>query len=97
MPVTIASSQVQQKFGAVFDQVVQNEDVIIERYGAPRVAMINYARYERLLRAEQELLRQRLQQASDAVAQRAAHLTEVEIDELIEEARNESQDPAATL
>lgn len=97
MSVTIASSQVQQKFGAVFDQVLQNEDVIIERYGAPRVAMINYARYERLLRAEQELLRQRLQQASDAVAQRAAQLSEVEIDDLIEEARHESQPAAATL
>jgi|LakMenE18May11ns_1017448.scaffolds.fasta_scaffold8783098_1 PHD/YefM family antitoxin component YafN of YafNO toxin-antitoxin module len=97
MSMTIASSQVQQKFGAVFDRVLQNEDVIIERYGAPRVAMINYTRYERLLRAEQELLQQRLQQASDTVARRAAHLTETEIDDLIEEARNESQPEAVTL
>ena len=97
MSTTIASSQVQQKFGAVFDRVLQNEDVIIERYGAPRVAMINYARYERLLRAEQELLRQRLQQASAAVAQRSAHLTEAEIDDLIEEARTESQPEVVTL
>jgi PHD/YefM family antitoxin component YafN of YafNO toxin-antitoxin module len=97
MSMTIAYSQVQQKFGAVFDRVLQNEDVIIERYGAPRVAMINYTRYERLLRAEQELLQQRLQQASDTVARRAAHLTETEIDDLIEEARNESQPEAVTL
>ncbi|MFZ4656768.1 MAG: type II toxin-antitoxin system Phd/YefM family antitoxin [Caldilineaceae bacterium] len=97
MAVIIASSQVQQKFGTVFDQVTQNEDVIIERYGAPRIAMINYTRYERLLRAEQELLQQRLQQASAAVARRAVHLTEAEIDDLIEEARNESQPEAVTL
>lgn len=97
MSVTIASSQVQQKFGAVFEQVLQNEDVIIERYGAPRVAMITYARYERLLRAEQEWLRQRLQQASESVTQRAAALTEADIDELIEDARNESQPKAVGL
>jgi PHD/YefM family antitoxin component YafN of YafNO toxin-antitoxin module len=97
MSVTIASSQVQQKFGAVFDRVVMNEDVIVERYGAPRIAIINYARYERLLRAEQELLRHRLQQASTMVAQRAAHLEDAEIDGLIEEARNESQPKVGTL
>ena len=97
MSTTIASSQVQQKFGAVFERVLQNEDVIIERYGTPRVAMITYARYERLLHAEQELLRQRLQQASDAVARRAAALTEADIDDLIEEARDESQSEAVSL
>lgn len=96
MSVTIASSQVQQKFGAVFDRVLLNKDVIVARYGAPQVAIISYARYARLLRAEQELLRQRLQQASNAVAQRAAHVTEAEINALIEEARDESQPEAVT-
>ena len=96
MSVTIATNQVQQKFGAVFDQVLLNEDLIVERYGVPRVAIISYARYARLLRAEQELLRQRLQQASNAVAQRAAQVTEAEIDELIEEACDESQPEAVT-
>lgn len=97
MPMTIASSQIQQELGAVFDRVLQNEDVIIERYGAPLAAMINYTRYEQLLRTEQELLQQRLQQASAATAQRAANLTEAEIDVLIEEARIESQPEAVTL
>lgn len=64
MPMIIAPSQVQQEFGAIFVRVLQNEeDVIIEHRGAPRVAMINYARYEWLLRAEQELLRHRLPNA----------------------------------
>ncbi len=39
--------------------------------------------------AERELLRTRLQHASAAAAHRAAHLTEQEVDELIERARNE--------
>ena len=90
MSVTIATNQVQQKFDVVFDQVLLNEDVIVERCGAPQVAIISYARYARLLRAEQELLRQRLQQAANAVTQRAAQVTEADIDELIEEARDES-------
>jgi hypothetical protein len=48
-----------------------------------------YIRYRRLIEAEQELLRTRLQQASAAASARAAHLTEEEVDELVERARSE--------
>jgi len=89
MPVKLKSSQVQQSFGLVMDRVLIEGEVIVERYGVPRVTIVEYGRYQRLVAAEQELLRTRLQQASAAAAERSAHLTEQEVDELIERARNE--------
>ncbi|MCL4862984.1 MAG: type II toxin-antitoxin system Phd/YefM family antitoxin [Caldilineaceae bacterium] len=87
--ITFKSSEAQQNFGMVMEHALAEGDVVIERYGAPRVAIINFKRYQRLLDAERELLRLRLQQASAAVTARAAHLSDAEIDQLIEEARNE--------
>jgi hypothetical protein len=89
MPVKVKSSQVQQSFGLVVDRALIEDDIIVERYGMPRVAIVEYGRYQRLVEAEQELLRTRLQQASSAASTRAAHLTEEEVDELIERARSE--------
>ena len=89
MPVKLKSSDVQQSFGEAVDRALLEDDIIVERYGTPRVAIIEYGRYQRLVEAEQELLRTRLQQASEAAAARAAHLTEDEVSELIEQARTE--------
>lgn len=89
MVVTIPSSQVQQNFGQAMERALRADDVVVERYGAPRVAIVEYGRYQRLVEAEQALLRLRLQQASDAVSARAAHLSEAEIDAMIEQARAE--------
>ena len=78
MVVTLNSSQVQQNFGQAMDRALLADDVVIERYGIPRVTMLGYPRYRRLVEAEQELLRVRLQQAS-------AHLSEAPADELTEQ------------
>lgn len=59
MVVTLNSSQVQQNFGAALDRALRGEDVVVERYGAPRVAMVDYDRYQRLIAAEHELLQAR--------------------------------------
>lgn len=91
MPVKLKSSQVQQNFGQAMDSALIEDDVIVERYGTPRVAIVEYKRYQRLIEAEQELLRTRLQQASAAASARAAHLTEEGVEELIERARREVQ------
>ena len=95
MPVTMKSSDVQQNFGQVLDRALIQEDVIVERYGQPRVAIVAYSRYQRLVEAEQALWRARLQQASAAATTRAAHLSEQEVDDLIERARSEVQGEAA--
>jgi PHD/YefM family antitoxin component YafN of YafNO toxin-antitoxin module len=89
MPVKLKSSQVQQNFGQTVDRAMLEEDVIVERYGLPRVAIVEYKRYQRLVEAEKELLRNRLQQASAAASARAERLSEEEIDELIERARTQ--------
>jgi hypothetical protein len=89
MPVRLKSSQLQQNFGAAMDRVWLEGDIIVERYGTPRVAIVEYRRYQRFVAAERELLRARLQQASAAASARAAHLTEEEVDALIERARDE--------
>jgi hypothetical protein len=90
MPVKLKSSQVQQNFGLVMDRALLEDDIIVERYGMPRVAIVEYGRYQRLVEAEQKLLRARLQQASAAASARSAHLTEEEVDDLIERARSEA-------
>jgi hypothetical protein len=97
MPVKLKSSDVQQSFGEAVDRALLEDDVIVERYGTPRVAIVEYKRYQRLVEAEQELLRTRLQQASAAASARTAHLSEEEVDALIERARSEvHQETSAT-
>ena len=97
MPVKLKSSHVQQNFGLVVDRALTEDDIIVERYGVPRVAIVAYRRYERLVEAEQALLRARLRQASDAASARAAHLTEETVDELVERARSEVHQETATV
>ncbi len=90
MAVCLPSSQVQQNFGAAMDRAMDNDDVVVERYGVPRVAIVSYRRYQKFLEAERELLRTRLQAASAAVSARAAHLSDREVTDLIEQARVEA-------
>ena len=91
MALRLKSTEVQQNFGAMLDRASGEEDVIVERYGAPRVAIVAYRRYEMLVNSERELMRLRLQQASAAAAERAAELSDADIDILIEDARSEVQ------
>ena len=95
MTVTLNSSQVQQNFGQAMERALRSEDVVVERYGVPRVAIIEYGRYQRLVDAERELLRTRLQHASDVATARAVRLTEAEVNALIEQARSEVYEAGA--
>jgi hypothetical protein len=92
MTVTLKSTEAQQNFGAMLDMALGENDVIVERYGTPRVAIVSYHRYQDLVDAERELMRLRLQKAAAATAARAADLSDEEIDRLIEEARAEAQE-----
>ena len=89
MPVKLKSSQVQQNFGQAMDKAMMEDDIIVERYGTPRVVIVEYRRYQQLIEAERALLRGRLQQASADASARTAHLSEQEVDDLIEQAREE--------
>lgn len=54
MPVMLKSSEVQQNFGRVMEQALTQDDVIVERYGEPRVAILSYQRYQQLLQHERD-------------------------------------------
>lgn len=54
MAIQLQSSQVQQNFGAAVERALRGEDVIIERYGRPRAALVEFGRYQQLVKAEQE-------------------------------------------
>jgi hypothetical protein len=91
---TVKSTEAQQNFGAMLDMALEENEVIVERYGTPRVAIVSYRRYQDLVDAERELIRLRLQAAAAAVAARAGSLGDEEIDRLIEEARSEVHEAA---
>lgn len=57
MPVTLKSTEAQQNFGAMLDMALGENDVIVERYGTPRIAFVAYNRYQDLVDAERELMR----------------------------------------
>ncbi len=90
MTVTLKSTEAQQNFGAMLDRAIGEDDVIVERYGSPRVAIVNYRRYQALVAAEKELIRLLLQQASASASARAADLDDTDLDNLIQEARTEA-------
>ena len=94
MTLRLKSTEAQQNFGAMLDRASGEDDVIVERYGTPRVAIVAYDRYQELVSAQRELMRLRLQRASAAASQRAGELSGAEIDALIEEARNETHEAA---
>ena len=94
MTLRLKSTEAQQNFGAMLDRASGEDDVIVERYGTPRVAIVAYGRYQELVNAQRELMRLRLQQASAAASQRAEELSSAEIDALIEEARSETAEAA---
>jgi PHD/YefM family antitoxin component YafN of YafNO toxin-antitoxin module len=89
MAVIVKSTQVQQNFGQVMDKAFTEDDIVVERYGEPHVAILNYRRYQHLIAAEKELLRAQLQEVSAAVSARAAHLSDEEVEALIEQARED--------
>lgn len=90
MTVRLKSTEAQQNFGAMLDRATGEDDVIVERYGTPRVAIVAYQRYQELVDAQRQLMKLRLQAAATAVAERAAALSDENIDALIEEARSEA-------
>lgn len=90
MSIQYNSSHVQQNFGRVMDQAITDQDVVVERYGEPRIVMLNYRRYISLLASEQELIRLRLRDASAAATSRASALSDEQVENLIEQSRDET-------
>jgi uncharacterized protein (DUF433 family) len=76
MVVKLNSSQVQQNFGAVLDRAARGDDVIVERYGTPRAAMVEYGRYQQLVDAARALSEARVAQGPAAAANQPGEIKE---------------------
>ena len=87
----IKSTDAQKSFGRIIDQAAAGDTVVVERYGQPRVVIVDYERYRELVKTEREALRDRLRAASAAVSARAAGLPDDDVDQLIDVARREVQ------
>jgi hypothetical protein len=94
MAIILKSTDAQQNFGAMLENIALEEDIVVEHLGSPYVAIVNYRRYQALIAAETELVRLRLQQASAAASERAADLSGTNLDNLIKEARSEDNNGA---
>jgi len=96
MAVTLKSSDVQQNFGRVVDTALAQNDVIVERYGEPRVVIMGYDRYQQLLEAEQSLRQPYLQRPdrSEAARQKGQTLAEEIRRQLALETSDESLEEA---
>lgn len=91
----INATEAQRSFGQIIDRAHGNEAIVVERYGRPRVVILEYERYTQLVSLERDALRARLRRAAAAVQARAGGLTDAEVDRLLDEAReevNEGQD-----
>jgi hypothetical protein len=96
MDVRLQSTQVQQNFGRAMDRALRGDDVIVERYGTPRAAIVEYERYRRLVAAEHELLQARAEHAS-AAPSAPAHLGEVQAAYLVQRAPAEAQEASTAV
>ena len=94
MPTKVKSTQVQQNFGLMMDRVLTAEDIIVERYGLPRVAIVEYHRYQRFVKAERGLLCAPDCNRRQGVSARAAHMSDDEVESLIERARSAAHEEA---
>jgi hypothetical protein len=90
MAIILKSTEAQQNFGSVVERLAIEDDIIVDCYGSPCVAIVNYRRYQALVAAEKELIRHRLQQASATASARAAVLSDTDLNNLIQETRTEA-------
>lgn len=96
MPVMLKSSEVQQNFGRVMDQALSGNEVVVERYGEPRVAILSYQRYQQLLQAEQSSMVYRQFPDSLSAAQEQGKLIAQQVRQEIGSSLGDSLEDAMT-
>ena len=109
MPKTVSASEAKTKFGSIVDwSLTYNDDVIVESYGKPRVVIMSFAEYQKVLDlreqarrrealAQMESLREQVrarnQDLDEAQAEALAdRFTRDVINEMIEEKKITYQD-----
>ena len=92
MATTVPISELKQRTGKILHQaVVDREDIVVERYGQEYVVILSVERYQALLKAAQARVRERFLEARQAVYEATAEIPPAELDELVDEAMQESR------
>jgi len=87
MPRTVSASEAKTRFGSIVDWTIeQNDDVIVEAYGKPKVVIMPFAEYERVVKLREKAFREealaRLERLREKVQARNQDLGEEEADAL---------------
>lgn len=95
MPKTVSVSEAKNQLSAVLDWVVENDnEVVIESRGEPKVAILSYAEYQEFLAFREqarrrEALRQ-LEELARRMQARNADLSAEEVEQLADELTRET-------
>lgn len=96
MLTVVPISELKQRTGKVLNQaVLQQQDVIIERYGQEYAVILSLERYQELVDAAQARVRERFLEAQQAVYQATADIPEDEIERLVKTAVLQSRQERA--
>lgn len=84
---TVSSNEAKQHWGAMMNGVNSPDDaVIVESHGRPKVAVISYTRFEKMLELEVQARRawalEQLRQLEERIGDRNRDLTNEQIEEL---------------
>lgn len=95
MPKIVSVSEAKNQLSAVMEWAVENdEQVIIESRGEPKVAILSYAEYQEFLELREQARRREALRKLEALAQeiwdRNADLSDDEVVELAEEVSKET-------
>ena len=95
MPKTVSASEAKTRFGSIMSWAVEAQDeVIVESHGAPKVAIVPFQEYEKLLRLRQEARRRealsRLEKLAERVSKRNRDLSVEEAEALADRLTRET-------
>lgn len=84
---TMSANDVKQRWGAMMSDVSSPDDaVIVESHGKPKVAVISYGRFEKMLELEEKARRawalEQLRELEERIGDRNRDLTDEQMEEL---------------
>ena len=83
---TVSATEAKSRFGAVIDWATDNNEVLVESNGNPKVVIMSYSRYQEVSKAEDEQRRaqalETLRALRSQVQERKPKLTEDEAEKL---------------
>jgi prevent-host-death family protein len=87
MTAIVPISELKQRTGQILQQVVTGrQDVIIERYGQEYAVILSRSRYQELLDAAHQAIRERFLAAQAEIYAATEEIPEAEIEALVEQA-----------